>query len=314
MSDPTSFWRSLLRPEASYHLVAVPTINDQPADFDRLFQLLAPVEMKVLSQPKLRVEVDFSQCQFLQQNGVILLGGMARAVESRGGYVRFRWDTLAPKVRLNLHKNGFLAAFGLAGRPVPKDKDNNTIAYREHGIPQKNEVIEYLRKDWLDRGWISVSKQLRDALVGSLWEIYANAGEHASSRIGVISCGQYYPRLRRVKLTIVDFGIGIPENVGQYFGRPVRAYKALQWAFTAGTSTKPDLGRGLGLSIVKELVKVNKGGLGVFSNRGHLAIDEKGEVYGERAVSFSGTIVTIELRCDKLHYCFVRELGRRRWE
>jgi hypothetical protein len=42
-------------------------------------------------------------------------------------------------------------------------------------MPQKNAVIEYLRKDRLDRGWISVGRQLRDALVGSLWEIYANA-------------------------------------------------------------------------------------------------------------------------------------------
>src|ERR1035441_3793371 len=44
------------------------------------------------------------------------------------------------------------------------------------------------------------------------------------SRIGVISCGQYYPRLGRVKLTIVDFGIGIPEDVRRYSGHPVRAY------------------------------------------------------------------------------------------
>jgi signal transduction histidine kinase len=101
----------------------------------------------------------------------------------------------------------------------------------------------------------------------------------------------------------VDFGIGIAENVRRFSRRKVSASSALRWAFTHGSSTKPDIGRGLGLSIIKELVKLNHGRLEVFSNEGHLVIDEKEERYSERGSSFTGTIFTVELRCDRLYYC-----------
>jgi hypothetical protein len=107
---------------------------------------------------------------------------MARAVQLRGGAIRFRWETLIPAVRTNLGKNGFLAAFGQETAPI-----GNTIPYREHGVPNKDEIMSYLRKQWLGRGWVSLSEQLRDAVLGSIWEIYANAGEHSESPIGVIS-------------------------------------------------------------------------------------------------------------------------------
>jgi hypothetical protein len=115
------------------------------------------------------VLVGFSGCRSLQPNAVILLGGMARAVHMRGGSVRFLWKTLDAKVRENLRKNGFLAVFGaeLASK-------GNAIPYREHWNPKKDEVMTYLRTEWLGRGWVSLSAQLRDAVVGSLWEIYAN--------------------------------------------------------------------------------------------------------------------------------------------
>jgi hypothetical protein len=304
------FWRSLFGGDSDELKVIVPTLHDQPSDFENLFQLLKPIDDRLTAGIAPRVVVDFSPCRFLQQNAVILLGGMARAVISRGGTVRFLWDTLEPAVRLNLSKNGFLSAFGQRVRV----EQGNTIPYREHGKPQKDEVIDYLRKEWLKPRYLNLSPQLRDALAGNLWEIYANADEHSSSPIGVISCGQFYPVVGKLKLTIVDFGIGIPQSIREFFGRPIRADRALMWAFKPGTTTKTDIGRGLGLSLVKDLVMANKGRLEVFSNEGHFRLDGAGEVYQERRGSFSGTIITVELCRDNIYYCFASEAGRRRRE
>src|SRR5208283_4930747 len=204
--------------------------------FNRLFQLLAPVDELIVQGTAPRVIVEFNDCQFLQQNAVILLGGMARAVVNRGGAVRFLSDTMTAAVRENLRRNGFLSVFG--GERAPKAK-GNSIPYREHGNADKAEVMDYLRCEWLGRGWISISDQLRDAIIGDVWEIYTNATEHSESPIGVISCGQYYPKKRRIKLTVVDYGIGIPGNVRRFTKRMVSASSALKWAFTSGTSTKP---------------------------------------------------------------------------
>jgi len=90
------------------------------------------------------------------------------------------------------------------------------IPYREHGSPKKNEVLPYLESEWLERGWINLDSDVKAGILGDIWEIYANADEHSHSSIGVVTCGQYYPNLGKIRLAIVDFGIGIPKNVRDY--------------------------------------------------------------------------------------------------
>jgi hypothetical protein len=119
-----------------------------------------------------------------------------------------------------------------------------------------------------------------------------------------------------VRLSIGDFGIGIPENVRMAKGPGIPAANALKWAFLNGSSTLQgdgDVARGLGLSTVKDLIVANKGKLEMFSNDGYFLIDAKAsvpEVYRSRINTFQGTIVTIELHCDSLLYCFDYEAAR----
>ena len=54
-------------------ILAVPTINDDPPDFDRLFRLWSQV-----NDDSLEVEFNFTRCRFLQQNAVAFLGGLSR--------------------------------------------------------------------------------------------------------------------------------------------------------------------------------------------------------------------------------------------
>jgi len=253
----------------------VPTINDTPLDFDKLFQLWDQVQDDALD-----VTVDFTHCRFLRQNAVAFLGGLARLIENRSGRVIFNWDTLSDAIRTNLAQNGFLAAFGNSDGPWR----GNSIPYREDLIQDPSRLMDYLKTKWLGRGWVHVSTRLRDVIVGRVWEIYANAFEHSESTIGVFSCGQHYPRWGELKLTIVDFGVGIPSNVRLYKGNlNIPAEKALEWAFRRGTTTKPNgMGRGLGLDILKQFVRLNKGRLEIFSHEAYGLIDEHQETYHSR--------------------------------
>ncbi len=167
---------------------------------------------------------------------------------------------------------------------------------------------------WLGRGWVRVSNELRDAIVGRVWEIYANAFEHGQSDIGIFSCGQHYPDLHLLKLTVIDFGVGIPSNVRYFLFKVDQRFQSLpaanclKWAFQRGTTTKPNgASRGMGLDLLKEFVKINKGKLEIFSHEGYAMIDEKQEIFMNRETSFEGTLINITLICDESYYRLASE-------
>jgi hypothetical protein len=280
--------------------IHISTVSDKLSDFDQLFKLWDQVNSDALD-----VSFNFTYCGFLSHNAVAFLGGLMRLVQHRGGIVRIDWDSMRNDVRLNLGKNNFRDAFG--------DKTligiGNSIPYREDLIQDSDRLIDYLKTKWLGRGWVHVSPLLRDAIVGRVWEIYANAFEHSQSSIGIFSCGQHYPRRRDLSLTVVDYGVGIPSNV-RIFARNqnITADTALQWAFQRGTTTKPNgTSRGMGLDLLKEFVKLNKGRLEIFSHEGYALIDETQETFVNRQTFFEGTVVNITFRCDESYYRFASE-------
>jgi hypothetical protein len=291
-------------------IIEVPTLSTRVKDFSWLFTTFGEIDRFAKKEPGGTVVLDFSQCTSLQQNAVALLGGTARNAESHGAKVVFKWDTLQPRVRLNLEKNGFIAAFGGG---LEWDQ-GNTIPYREHRLIEQRSVVDYLRSRWLARGWVQMTDAVQDAVIGNMWELYANAFEHADSPIGVFSCGQYFPKEKAVKFTVADFGVGIPQNVRRHFGRYIRADRAIDWAFREGTSTKSArIPRGLGLATVLSLIKANSGKLELFSNEGQMTIRGDRKRLKSYDHYFRGTIMTIEFQCDSLLYCFGSEFspGRR---
>lgn len=279
----------------------IPTINDGPQDFDKLFKLWEQVNDDFLD-----VTFDFSRCGFLRQNAVAFIGGLARLIEKRHGKATFDWLTLKNNwISTNLAQNGFMAAFGHSSDPWT----GNSIPYREDLSQDKTALVDYLKTKWLGRGWVPVSERLRDEIVGRVWEIYANAFEHGQSPIGIFGCGQYYKKLHELKLTVIDFGVGIPSNVRIYARNPnISADKALQWAFQRGTTTKHNgTSRGMGLDLLKDFVKINKGRLEIFSHEGYALIDEAQEMFKNRKAFFEGTLVNITLRCDESYYQLASE-------
>ena len=285
-------------------VISVPTLNDGPADFDRLFEIWQQV-----NDYGVAAEFNFAGCGFLRPNAVAVLGGIARLAQSRAGTVIFNWDTMPGSVRANLCQNGFARAFGYpceswAGHSIP---------FREDRAQDMNGIMDYLTDTWLGRGWVHVSQRLRDAIVGRMWEMYSNAFEHAGSQIGVFSCGQHFRNKNELVLSVADFGQGIAANVRNFLRPDPRADQlsaagCLRWAFQRGTSTRSHgTARGLGLDLLKEFIRLNHGKLEVYSNEGYGMIDETGESFSSRATSFEGTVFHITLRCDEKFYMFADE-------
>ncbi|WP_204106304.1 MULTISPECIES: ATP-binding protein [Spirulina sp. CCY15215] len=150
---------------------------------------------------------------------------------------------------------------------------------------------------------MNIGQDLKTLIVSTVWEIYANAFEHGKTDIGVFSCGQHFPKLNKLQLTVVDFGIGIPHNVRDFLEKAdFAADKALKWAFKAGTTTRRGEARGIGLDLLRNFVKKNKGKLEIFSHDGYAILNESQEEYKIRENFFEGTLVNITLLCDESYY------------
>ncbi|WP_024983786.1 ATP-binding protein [Brevibacillus borstelensis] len=283
-------------------LVQLPNVNDDPTDFYYLFDF-----SKLVSEVEEDILVDFSQCGFLRQNAVAMLGGLARKAESRGIRLHFKWDSLTRRVKNNLRKNGFMGTFA----SFASNSSGNSIPYREDLNDSPDSYIEYLKEEWLHPGWVNMSPALREAITSKVYEIYRNAFDHGLSSIGVFSCGQLYPNLSELRLSIVDFGIGIPTEVKHYLrNHSMNASDALSWAFKIGNTTKPsdDHGRGLGLGILKDYIKANNGILEIYSNDGYVKVTKNQEVFQNTPYFFGGTIFNITIKQDESYYCFASEV------
>ncbi|MEM9906251.1 MAG: ATP-binding protein [Cyanobacteria bacterium P01_D01_bin.44] len=279
----------------------IETLADQPRHFDKLFRLLERVQGFCEEASSQDLLINFNYCEFLGHSGVAFLGGLAQLVIARGGRVSFDWQTLQPKIYANLAQNGFLFEFG---HPRPP-RDGNSIPYRCDTGFDHRDIIDYLQYYWLGKGWVNISAPLQQAITGQTSEIYLNAFDHSQSAIGVFSCGQHYPKLGILQLTVLDFGIGIadcvrslPQNQG------LSTEQALAWAFESGNTTQqqPGVSRGLGLALLKDFIQRNRGSLLIYSNDGCLNIDDNGISYRDRLIDFSGTLVNISLRCDETVY------------
>jgi hypothetical protein len=253
---------------------------------------------------------DFSKCLSLRPSATAVLGGLARLVQHQGYRADFDWLTCSHSVLLHVAQNGFSQSFG---GPTLED-GSHAIPYREDRANDANAIVNYLRERWLGRGWMNISAGLCEAILGTVWEIYANAIDHSRCEIGVMTCGHHYEHTKELSLTVVDLGIGIPANVQEYAQRnnlsglsAAEPSECLEWAFRRGTTTQEGLSRGLGLDLLRRFVKLNDGRLECFSGGAEAIISRDADSFGNAPSFFRGTLVTITLRCDRRFYRLASE-------
>jgi len=278
-------------------------INDSPSDYDYLFSLCDDLRGVKDSE----VVFDFTGCKFLRQSGVVILGALVRLLQQQGCTVKFRLHTIQDNIRANLEQNGFLHSLGIPNSPP---WNGNSIPYREDRFMVENDYADYLSEKWLGKGWVNVSANLRDHIVSRVIEAYINVFDHAKSPVGVITCGQHFPRWEQLIITMVDMGVGIPHTIREYLKQSqMSADDALRWAFEPTNTTKDqnNFARGNGLKLLKSFMEENHGKLEIYSENGYACIDDKGNRFENRSRSFQGTIVQITLICDTARYTLPEE-------
>lgn len=284
----------------------VPTLSAKSADCGSLFTL-----WREYGRVTHDVTFDFSTCRFLRPQAVAFLGGLARLIEHRGGKVVFRWETLLPAVAANLAQNGFMQAFQHTQSPWK----GNSVPYLYHPTRSPEAFSDYVHQAWLGRGWVGMSGKLADHMTSSMSEAYLNAFEHADSPVGMHCCGQFFPGFKVLSLTMVDFGVGIPNRVRRFKkaelpGVHLAPAQCMEWAFQQGASTRlGEMSGGLGLDILRNFVTVNKGTLEFYSHEGRAFVEDGATQFSNCDDYFEGTMITLLLRCDDRYYALGSELA-----
>lgn len=307
--------------------IEIPTLRDDRNGYEYLIKLAN----RIRTDPLNDFTFNFKKCSLLSQNAVCMLGALAILVDKansiyRKGFggllfptrgVMFEVVSMNQNIAQQLIDNNFLSHFhkeGLGGMYPEGDY----IGYRQHDeFLDTNEIATHLRYHWLSDEKLRISEDLKLAIVSKIFEIFMNAYGHGvmknNTEMGrVVSCGYHDPKNKQLKITVMDFGIGVVDTVKKFLPQNLTDESAMKWALESGNSTKtdsinPDTPRGLGFDLLKRFVTVNEGSMVIYSNTCHAYVNKEGEYTVDRLkIPFKGTIISITINCDDRYYKFMQ--------
>jgi signal transduction histidine kinase len=252
------------------------------------------------------VELDFSSCSFFEANMAAPLYVVIARLRNALNDVSV--INLPNAIERILQKNRFLNVFNL---PTLTDTNQTTLPFKIFKLNAEDQFNDYLDVNMKGRGVPAMSEVLTKRFRQSLFEIFLNAAIHSESETGVFVCGQFFPQKHRMDFTIADDGVGIRENVRRYTGKEkLNSCKAIEWAMTEGNTTKAgNQPGGLGLKLIKDFIRMNKGKLQIVSRFGYYEFSANGESIPKMNHDFPGTCINIEINTeDTSSYCLKSEL------
>ena len=256
--------------------ISIKSIRYGPQGIVSLFAFICAIR----SDLKARYLVDFSECHSITPSAIALLGGVANILHASGGKIIFDWQSMQPQVFSIVKDNGFMETFKKR-RWIWRKRPSievTSIPYLENRVQNEAAISNNLLNFWFKNDYVKLSNNVRDHIIARIWEIYLNSFEHSESAVGVFTCGIHLVRERKLKLTVADFGLGIPNKIRKYLEKPnMSDIEAMHWAFKKGNSTRvidSGIPGGLGLDLLTEFVRLNQGKMAVYSNKVYYVISE----------------------------------------
>ena len=244
---------------------------------------------------------DFGKVTFLEANLCALIGTIFEIIET--GKNKISLQNIKPQVETILRKNEFLIPFGFQ-----KILDNNgtVLIYKKFTPNDDIGFNAYIRNQLLNKPQFpSHSDKLGKEITRNIFEIYENSRTHGQCDY-IHTCGQFYPKKpdKPLHFTIVDKGVNIKQNVSAFFNKDIQATEAIVWAMKKGNTTKTgDTSGGLGLAVIFEFIKLNRGKIQVISSDGFYEFKNDIIITKKLASIFDRTIINIRFNLnDASHY------------
>lgn len=232
---------------------------------------------------------EWTNCSFFDAN---MSAALAACTEKEFSDKFISHNALKPQVKSILSKNLFLCRYGYE---QVKDTHGTTIPFSIILPNGAKKFAEYISCIFDGKGMPRVTNRLKNRINQSLMEIVNNSMTHSDFKNGVYCCGQLYPNEHKLKISLVDNGIGIRRRIYSSLGMKMNSDKAIEWALERGNTTKKGTPGGLGLDFLKEFVRLNKGEIMIVSDRGYWKYSPKITTSGRMEHSFPGTAVNVTI-------------------
>ena len=196
-----------------------------------------------------------------------------------------------------LLKNDFLTYYG---KNRETDTYHTTIRFQKLKPTDGRYFKTYVIEELIGREELpQMSQALKEKMVEAIYEMFVNAQIHSETK-NIYTCGQFYPNKHIIEFTIVDSGIGFKNKINNRFGWSIDAIQAIQWAVEDKNTTKENVSGGIGLALLKEFIKMNKGKMQIISDSGFYEFGTEGDFFKLFNGQFPGTIVNLQFRTDDM--------------
>jgi len=266
----------------------LPTIKSQKDGFDQLAVLAAKAKELFNSN----LEVDLSHCGFFDANMVAPLAAVLAKIAS-DMFNKIDIVKIPPAIERILRKNQFLNSYGYKHIP---DANQTTLPYSRMQLTDEGLFADYLKRHLRGKGIPRMSQAMGKRFRQSVFEAYQNAVIHSKSSVGLFICGQFYPSLQRLDLTIADAGVGIRTNVRRRLESQISSVEAIRWALQEGNTTKRH-GQpgGVGLKFLTDFIELNGGRIQIVSRYGFYEYHQGKEMFLKLVADLPGTTVNLEI-------------------
>ena len=281
----------------------LPQIHRNYESFEALAHLYAQTKECVFDN----VEIDMRQTRWFDADMCAAFGAILYRLGKRLNEINL--IDIPSSVEEILSKNGFLSHYGRAKIP---DLWGTTIPYQRFDVKDDHYFAGYIENELIHRSEIPrMSPGLLKKFRESIFEIFSNAVLHSRTKLGIFSCGQFFPNRNRLDFTVADLGVGIRQNIKDHTGLKLSPEDAIIWATEEFNTTKgSNLPGGLGLKILCEFIDLNEGCLRIVSDAGYWQRRDREIVTKPLSYPFPGTVVSVEINtADKNTYSLVSELN-----
>ncbi len=281
--------------------IALQDIRSEYEGFSRLILLHAQIKDLFGTQ----IEIDMARVSWFDANMCAPFGAILYKVSRHLNTVTL--SNISSAVEKILSKNFFLSHYG---REIAQDTYRTTIEYKRFEPKDDRYFSAYIEKHSVGKGIPQMTPGLLKKFRESIFEIFSNAVIHSETKLGIFSCGQFFPKKHRLDFSIADLGIGIQRNVQKKGRLNLSVEQAIIWAISEKNTTKTGpIPGGIGLKLLREFILKNEGRLQIVSDAGYWELSEGKEGTRSFLEPFPGTVVNIEINTkDTKSYCLASEV------
>lgn len=272
------------------------------------YEFLCFISLKTWNENNCNIIFDFSENLYFESNLCSPFGAVLEGLRSKNNKIIFK--KLNKKIEGEFIENGF---YQLVNSGFLNNNSIETIMdFKKFTLEDNISFQEYINTQLLAQSDFPIlSPLLKKKINKSILEIFNNAYTHGGSEY-VYTCGQYFTTNSKLNFTISDMGKTIRKNVNDYFksGNTIDGKSAIGWAVEEGNTTKKgSIPGGLGLSLIRDFLKLNHGAIQIISSNGYWE-EKNGIIFGQDFKNrFLGTIVNLEFNLnDKKSYVLSSEI------